>query len=235
MGVTLRDIIFGIGGGIADDRPFKAVQTGGPSGGCLPISFLDTPVDFDSLTSAGSMMGSGGMIVMDDRTCMVDVAKYFIDFLVEESCGKCVPCREGLKKMQRILHDLTSGKGRPGDTELLCSLAMGIKQTALCALGQSSANPVLSTIRYFPEEYAEHEKDGFCRAGVCGGMYSIAIDREKCRGCGVCFRNCPVGAIAAEGEKKYAVNTALCIKCGLCAAKCPFGAVMFNKGGAANG
>lgn len=167
LGTTLRQIIYDIGGGVAKNRPFKAVQTGGPSGGCLPRSMLDTPVDFDSLTEAGSMMGSGGMIVMDDKTCMVDIARYFIDFLVGESCGKCVPCREGLKKMQMILHDLTSGKGQEGDTRILEELAEGISDTSLCALGQSAANPVLSTIRYFRQEYIEHEKEHFCRSGVC--------------------------------------------------------------------
>ncbi len=230
MGVTLREIIYGIGGGIAEGRPFKAVQTGGPSGGCLPESFLDTPVDFDSLAAAGSMMGSGGMIVMDDRTCMVDVARYFIDFLVGESCGKCVPCREGLKKMQMLLRDLTGGKGRPGDTALLRELAEGVSMTALCALGQSAANPVLSTIKYFPEEYMEHEADHYCRAGVCSSMYRVAIDAGRCRGCSICAKNCPAGAIEKRADGKYRVREEKCIRCGVCAEKCPFGAVMAAKG-----
>lgn len=228
MGSTLREIIFGIGGGVPDGHHFKAVQTGGPSGGCLPSSMLDTPVDFDSLTSAGSMMGSGGMIVMDDRTCMVDVARYFIDFLVEESCGKCVPCREGLKKMQMLLHNLTRGKGVDGDTEKLEDLAYGIADTALCALGQSAANPILSTIRYFPEEYAEHEHEHYCRAGVCNNMYSPVIT-DKCRSCGICERNCPVKAISKTDNKKYSINPVLCIRCGTCIDACPFTAITVAK------
>ena len=230
MGTTLREIIYDIGGGVTKDQPFKAVQTGGPSGGCLPESMLDTPVDFDSLVSAGSMMGSGGMIVMDDRTCMVDVARYFIDFLVEESCGKCVPCREGLKKMQMILHDLTGGKGREGDTEKLKELALGVADTALCALGQSAANPILSTINYFPEEYIEHEKEHLCRAGVCHGMYSLTIT-DKCRSCGICAKNCPAQAIAKGADARYTINPALCITCGTCLDVCPFTAIKRTKGG----
>ena len=170
MGVTLRQIVCDLCGGMEEGRRFKAIQTGGPSGGCLPERLLDTPVDFDSLTSAGSMMGAGGMIVMDDSACMVDMARHYIDFLVDESCGKCIPCREGLKKMQTILHDLTEGRGRAGDTRLLAELAAGVSEIALCGLGQSAQNPVLSTITHFPEEYEEHEKEHFCRAGVCAGM-----------------------------------------------------------------
>lgn len=225
MGTTLREIIYGIGGGVAKDRPFKAVQTGGPSGGCLPGFMLDTPVDFDSLDKAGSMMGSGGMIVMDDRTCMVDIARYFIDFLMEESCGKCVPCREGLKKMQMLLHDLTGGRGQEGDTERLKELAEGIADTALCALGQSSANPVLSTIRYFYEEYIEHERDHFCRAGVCKGMFHVKINEEKCRVCGQCAKNCPTRTIKLAESGKYRIEQAGCIKCGACIDICPFSSV----------
>jgi len=229
MGTTLREIIYGIGGGVSKNRPFKAVQTGGPSGGCLPELMLNTPVDFDSLTEAGSMMGSGGMIVMDDRTCMVDIARYFIDFLVDESCGKCVPCREGLKKMQMILHDLTSGKGREGDTEALKELAIGISDTALCALGQSAANPVLSTIKYFKEEYIEHEMEHFCRSGVCSGMFRLKIDEEKCKSCGLCFKNCPVDTIKKLDNGKYRIKNKGCIKCGACFEVCPFSSVNIVK------
>ena len=229
MGTTLRQIIYDIGGGVAQNRPFKAVQTGGPSGGCLPASMLDTPVDFDSLTEAGSMMGSGGMIVMDDRTCMVDIARYFIDFLVGESCGKCVPCREGLKKMQMILHDLTSGKGREGDTKALEDLAEGISDTSLCALGQSAANPVLSTIKYFKEEYIEHEKEHFCRSGVCPGMFRVTIDEEKCKSCGLCSKNCPADTIEKLDNGKYRIKQDGCIKCGACFEVCPFSSVEIVK------
>lgn len=229
MGTTLREIIYGIGGGVSKNQPFKAVQTGGPSGGCLPEFMLDTPVDFDSLTKAGSMMGSGGMIVMDDRTCMVDIARYFIDFLVEESCGKCVPCREGLKKMQMILQDLTSGKGRDGDIEALKELAEGISDTALCALGQSAANPVLSTIKYFKEEYIEHEMEHFCRSGVCSGMFLVKIDEEKCKSCGLCSKNCPVDTIEKLASGKYRIKNEGCIKCGACFEVCPFSSVNIIK------
>ncbi len=229
LGTTLRQVIFDVGGGVAGDRPFKAVQTGGPSGGCLPASMLDTPVDFDSLKEAGSMMGSGGMIVMDDRSCMVDIARYFIDFLVEESCGKCVPCREGLKKMQTILHDLTEGRSMEGDTNDLAELAESIEDTALCALGQSAANPVLSTIKYFRDEYEEHEKGHYCRAGVCAGLFSLEIDEEKCVGCGACSKNCPTGAITSTENKKYLIKQAECIKCGACFDACPFSSVNIVK------
>ena len=224
MGTTLRQIIFDIGGGVMKNRPFKAVQTGGPSGGCLPESALDLPVDFDTLTSAGSMMGSGGMIVMDDRTCMVDVARYFISFLADESCGKCVPCREGLKKLKIILDDLTSGRAQPGDTDLLESLAKNLADTALCGLGQSACNPVLSTIRNFGNEYAEHEKDGFCRSGTCKGLFRALVN-EKCVGCGACKKACPTGAISGEIKKKHAVIADRCIGCGACLDACAFGAI----------
>ncbi len=229
MGTTLRKIIFDIGGGVAKGLPFKAVQTGGPSGGCLPESMLNTPVDFDSLTKAGSMMGSGGMIVMDDRTCMVDIARYFIDFLVEESCGKCVPCREGLKKMQIILSDLTNGRGQKGDTQALEELASGISDTALCALGQSAANPVLSTINYFREEYLEHERDHFCRAGVCKGMFRVRINEDKCESCGLCFKNCPADAIEKIENHKYRIRQDRCTGCGTCYNVCPFSSVEVVK------
>jgi NADH-quinone oxidoreductase subunit F len=225
MGTTLREIIFDIGGGVLKDRKFKAVQTGGPSGGCLPESLLDLPVDFDRLGEAGSMMGSGGMIVMDDRTCMVDLARYFIDFLAEESCGKCVPCREGLKYMQALLLDLCSGRARPGDVERLKEAAEALGDTALCGLGQSAPNPVLSTMRYFPEEYEEHEREGFCRAGVCGGLYVARVDEGKCVGCTACAKACPVGAIAGSVKAPHRVDPAKCVSCGACLDACSFGAV----------
>jgi len=235
MGLTLRQMIYDIGGGIAKKRPFKAVQTGGPSGGCLPESMLDTPVDFDSLDSAGSMMGSGGMIVMDDRTCMVEVARYFIDFLAEESCGKCTPCREGLKKMQVLLHDLTNGKGKEGDTAALKELAEAVSDTALCALGQSSANPVLSTIKYFPKEYEEHEKEHFCRAGVCSEMFDYQIIPDKCRSCGLCEKKCPADAVSKLESGKFEIILDKCIKCGICIEACPFASIEAVKEAAHNG
>jgi len=225
MGTTLRQIIFDIGGGVIRDRAFKAVQTGGPSGGCIPESLLDLPVDFDRLGEAGSMMGSGGMIVMDDRTCMVDVARYFVDFLAEESCGKCVPCREGLKYMQALLADLCSGRGRPGDVERLREAAEALGDTALCGLGQSAPNPVLSTLRYFPEEYEEHERQGFCRAGVCHGLYVARVEASKCVGCAACAKVCPAGAVEGSPKAAHRVDPAKCVSCGACLDACSFGAI----------
>lgn len=225
MGTTLRTIIFDIGGGTLKNRPFKAVQTGGPSGGCIPESFLDLPVDFDHLADVGSMMGSGGMIVMDERSCMVDVARYFVDFLVTESCGKCTPCREGLMEMQRILHKLTRGKGEAGDTERLRAIAENMPETALCGLGKTAANPVLSTLRYFSEEYEEHEKEHFCRAGVCQGMYEPFILRNKCIGCGACQANCSTGAISGNDRDIRKIDHDKCITCGMCLEVCRFEAI----------
>jgi len=225
MGIKLREIIFDIGGGIPEGRRFKAVQTGGPSGGCLPASLLDMPVDFDSLTEAGSMMGSGGMIVMDDHTCMVDVARYFIDFLVDESCGKCTPCREGLFALAGILRRICDGQGRESDLELLEEISATVRDTSLCQLGGSAPNPVLSTLRYFRDEYLEHIRDRRCRAGVCRELITYDILADKCDGCTACGRACPVGAIEGERNKPHTILYNKCIKCGICLETCTRGAV----------
>jgi NADH-quinone oxidoreductase subunit F len=227
MGITLREIIYDIGGGIPGEKKFKAVQTGGPSGGCIPESSLDLPVDFDQLTKVGSMMGSGGMIVMDENSCMVDIAKYFINFLEGESCGKCLPCREGLKRMSQILTDITEGKGKEGDIELLERLSAAIADSSLCALGSTAPNPVLTTIRYFRDEYEAHIKDKRCPAGVCKELITYLIDEEKCPGCGLCVKACPTGAITDMGKKKSVVlDQEKCIKCGVCYDACNLGAVI---------
>ncbi|MCX5904442.1 MAG: 4Fe-4S binding protein [Proteobacteria bacterium] len=225
MGMTLREIIYDIGGGIPRERTFKAVQTGGPSGGCIPESMLDLPVDFDALAKAGSMMGSGGMIVMDDRSCMVDVARYFINFLQEESCGKCVPCREGLLRMGEIFADICEGRGREGDIELLLSMSAAIIDGALCALGSTAPNPVLSTIRYFRDEYEAHIKDKKCPAGVCKALIQYRVIPEKCKKCGACKKVCPADAITGELKELHAINPLTCIKCGACFEACKFDAV----------
>jgi NADH-quinone oxidoreductase subunit F len=227
MGISLREIIYDVGGGIPGGRKFKAVQTGGPSGGCIPESSLDLPVDFDQLTKVGSMMGSGGMIVMDENSCMVDIAKYFINFLEGESCGKCVPCREGLKRMSQILTDITGGRGTEGDIELLERLSAAITDSSLCALGSTAPNPVLSTIRYFRDEYEAHIRDKRCPAGVCKELITYLIDEEKCPGCGLCVKACPVEAITFMGKKKPVVlDQQKCIKCGACYDVCNLGAVI---------
>jgi NADH:ubiquinone oxidoreductase subunit F (NADH-binding)/(2Fe-2S) ferredoxin/Pyruvate/2-oxoacid:ferredoxin oxidoreductase delta subunit len=220
MGISLKEIIFDIGGGIPHNRKFKAVQTGGPSGGCLPESKLDMPVDFDSLTEAGSMMGSGGMIIMDDRTCMVDVARYFISFLTEESCGKCVPCREGLRQSLEVLNRIVEGKGRTDDVQLLEEMGGVMQDCCLCALGTSAPNPVLSTIQYFRDEYDAHIKDGTCAAGVCKELIEYSINQELCDGCHACARVCSVAAIAGEPKKKHKIDLEKCIKCGACIEVC---------------
>ena len=220
MGVTLREIIYEIGGGVLNGKKFKAVQTGGPSGGCLPESFLDTPVDYDSLIEAGSMMGSGGMVVLDEETCMVDVARYFLDFTEKESCGKCVPCRLGTKQLLTILEDIVEGRGKPGDIDRLEELAQGIKMGSLCGLGQTAPNPVLTTIRYFRDEYEAHINDNACPAKQCKAFITYHIE-DSCVGCGLCLRNCPVEAITGEPKELHYIDQDLCIKCGVCYEVCP--------------
>ncbi len=224
MGITLREIVFDIGGGIVKDKKFKAVQIGGPSGGCIPEELLDTPVDYESLTSAGAIMGSGGMIVMDEDTCMVDVAKYFLSFTQAESCGQCVPCREGTKRMLDILEAITAGRGKEEDLELLEWLAHNVRKASLCGLGKTAPNPVLSTLRYFRDEYMAHIRDKKCPAGVCKELTEYWIDEELCKACSICARNCPADAIRKE-DGKYVIDVEKCVKCGTCAEVCPFGAV----------
>ena len=224
MGITMREIIYDIGGGITNGKKFKAVQIGGPSGGCLPESMLDLPVDYDSLIAAGAMMGSGGLVVMDEDTCMVDVAKFFLNFTQSESCGKCTPCREGTKRMLEILTRITEGQGREGDIELLENLAKNIKETALCGLGQTAPNPVLSTLKYFRDEYEAHIKEKRCPAGVCEKMLHYEIS-DACRGCGLCARQCPVQAISGSPKTKHVIDQNKCIKCGACMTACPFKAI----------
>ena len=220
MGITLREIIFDIGGGVPDGKKFKAVQTGGPSGGVIPESLLDLPVDFDQLTKVGSMMGSGGMIVMDEDDCMVDIARYFIDFLVGESCGKCVPCREGLTQISRMLNDICSGQAQEGVLELLEETCNTVASCSLCALGGSAPNPVLSTLRYFRDEYEAHVRDKKCPAGLCKDLITYYIDPEKCNGCMLCARDCPQNAIEGERKEPHKIQTDLCIKCGICRDVC---------------
>ena len=221
MGTTLREVVYEIGGGIPNGKKFKAAQTGGPSGGCIPAELIDTPIDYDSLISIGSMMGSGGLIVMDEDTCMVDIAKFFLEFTVDESCGKCVPCRIGTKRMLEILTKITNGQGTLEDIDKLEQLCLSVKSSALCGLGQTAPNPILSTLRYFRHEYEEHVVEKKCRAGVCKALLNYKVDADKCIGCGICAKNCPVSAITGKIKEPFVIDTAKCVKCGLCETKCP--------------
>ncbi len=228
MGTTLGEIIFGIGGGMRDGGEFKAVQIGGPSGGCLTKEHLDLPLDFDSLSKVGAIIGSGGLVVMDSKTCMVEVARFFMDFTQKESCGKCVPCREGTKRMLEILNRIVDGKGEDGDIELLKELGETISKTALCGLGKTAAGPVLSTLKYFEDEYRAHIYDKKCPAGACQKLKTIYIDAELCKGCSKCARNCPVNAISGEIKKPFTIDQKKCIKCGACISNCAFKAIKEN-------
>ncbi len=225
MGTTLREIVFDIGGGIPGGHEFKAAQTGGPSGGCIPAEHLDTPIDYESLSQIGSMMGSGGLIVMDDTKCMVNLAKFYLGFTVDESCGKCTPCRIGTKRMLEILERITEGNGETEDLEKLERLAKTIQKASVCGLGQTAPNPVLSTMKYFRDEYIAHIRDKKCPAKECKALRAIEIDPEKCRGCGICKKNCPVNAITGEVKQPHKIDEDVCIKCGTCISKCPFKAI----------
>lgn len=227
MGTTVREIVYDIGGGIPANKAFKAVQTGGPSGGCIPASLLDVPIDYDNLVAAGSMMGSGGMIVMDEETCMVDIAKFFLEFTVEESCGKCAPCRIGTRRMLEILDKITSGNGTMDDLDNLERVALAIREGSLCALGQTAPNPILSTMKHFREEYIEHVVDKKCRCGVCKGLTTYTIIPDLCKKCGLCAKRCPVNCISGVlGKEPYVIDASQCIKCGACEQACKFKAVV---------
>ena len=228
IGTTLREVIYDIGGGIPNGKKFKAAQTGGPSGGCIPASHIDTPIDYETLKELGSMMGSGGLIVMDEDNCMVDIARFFLEFTVDESCGKCPPCRIGTKRMLEILERITGGKGEMEDIDKLEVLAKNITASALCGLGQSAPQPVLSTLRYFRDEYIAHVRDKKCPAGVCKSMMSYVIAADHCKSCGICAKNCPVGAISGDKKVPYVIDQDKCIKCGVCMEKCPFKAIFKN-------
>lgn len=220
MGTTLREVVEEIGGGVPNGKKFKAAQTGGPSGGCIPASNFDVPIDYDNLVSIGSMMGSGGLIVMDEDDCMVDIAKFFLEFTVDESCGKCTPCRVGNKRLLEILEKITEGKATMEDLDKLEKLANLIKKTSLCALGQTAPNPVLSTLNHFRDEYVAHIQDKKCPAGKCKALLDFVIDPEKCIGCGLCAKNCPADAISGEKKKPHTIDTGKCVKCGTCIEKC---------------
>ena len=226
MGTTLREIIEEIGGGIPNGKKFKAAQTGGPSGGCIPASLMDTPIDYDNLTAIGCMMGSGGLIVMDEDNCMVDIAKFFLNFTVDESCGKCTPCRVGTKRLLEMLDKITEGKATMEDLDRLEDLCNYIKANSLCGLGQTAPNPVLATLKFFREEYIAHVRDKKCPAGVCKALMTYAIDADKCRGCTACARKCPAGAISGKVKEVHTIDTEKCIKCGVCMETCKFGAVV---------
>lgn len=228
MGITLKEIIYGVGGGIVGDRPFKAVQLGGPSGGCVPAELIDTKVDYESITKTGAIVGSGGMVVMDDTTCMVDMARFFLDFTCKESCGKCTYCRLGTKRMLEILERITAGEGREGDIELLEELSYKVKDGSLCGLGQTAPNPVLTTIKYFRNEYEDHINNKTCTAKQCSALIKYLIDPEKCVGCTVCAKACPVSCISGERKEPHLINQDACIKCGQCYQKCKFDAISVN-------
>jgi NADH:ubiquinone oxidoreductase subunit F (NADH-binding) len=225
MGITVKEMVFDIGGGVPNGKKFKAVQTGGPSGGCIPESLIDLAIDYDSLKKVGSIVGSGGMIVMDEDNCMVEVARYFLSFTQQESCGKCPPCREGTLHMLNVLTEICEGRGKEGDIELLEEMATRIADASLCALGQTAPNPVLTTIKHFRDEYEAHIKEKRCPAGECKELVTYSIDPENCTGCTLCFRNCPVNAITGERKQTHVIDPETCIKCGMCNTVCRFDAV----------
>ena len=226
MGTPRRTTVEEIGGGIPNGKKFKAAQTGGPSGGCIPASCLDIPIDYESLKKIGSMMGSGGMIILDEDTCMVDISKFYLEFTADESCGKCNPCRVGTKRLLELLTKITKGKGEPEDLDKIKELADHMKSSSLCALGQSAPNPILSTLRYFEDEYKAHIDNKTCPAGVCKALLSYYIIPDKCKGCTLCARNCPVSAISGKVREPHVIDTTKCIKCGVCIGNCRFGAIV---------
>ena len=226
MGITLREIIYEVGGGILDEKEFKAVQTGGPSGGCIPTSLIDLPVDYERLAEAGSIMGSGGMVVMDEDTCVVDIAKYFLEFTNDESCGKCTSCRDGSELMLKTLERITEGAGKPEDIDFLLELGVAVQDASQCGLGQTLSNPVISTIQYFRDEYKAHTEQGKCPAHVCKGLITYSIDTEKCTGCTLCFKNCAAGAITGKAKQAHSIDPVRCTRCGVCLDVCKFKAVI---------